>query len=213
MKKGILGKKLGMTQIFMADGRLCPVTVVQAGPCPVTQKKTVETDGYVAIQVGFDAYPENRVKKLTNAPQRGIFQKAGVAPQRHTRELRLESIEGYEVGKDILVSVFAAGEHVDVKGVSKGKGTQGPIKRWNQSRGPMAHGSKYHRGLGSMSANTDPARVFKNKKMAGRMGFEKTTVQNLEVVRVDEARNLLLLKGAVPGPKGGLLIVCDTVKA
>ena len=213
MKKGIVGKKIGMTQIFAEDGRLIPVTVIQAGPCPVVQKKTVEKDGYEAIQVGFDAYAPNRAEKLVNKPQKGHFAKANVEPTRTLRELRLEDCSTYNVGDEIKVDVFAAGDHVDVTGTSKGHGYSGVIQRWNHHTGPMAHGSKYHRGVGSMSANSDPSRVFKNKHMAGQYGVERVTIQNLEVVDVDAERNLLLVKGAVPGPNESLLIVRDTVKA
>ncbi len=213
MKKAIVGKKLGMTQVFLPDGRIAPVTVVQAGPCTVTQLKTVDKDGYTAVQVGFDAIPENRVKKLVNKPEKGHFDKAGVAPTRALRELRLESVDGLSVGAVIKSDVFAAGDKIDVIGTSKGKGTLGPIQRWNMSRGPMAHGSKYHRGLGSMSANSDPSRVFKNKHMAGRTGHERVTIQDLEVVRVDAERDLILVRGAIPGPAGGLVIIRDSVKA
>lgn len=213
MKKAILGKKLGMSQKFLPDGRLVPVTVIQAGPCTVVQKKTLEKDGYEAIQVGFDEVPEHRVKKTVNKPEAGHFAKAGVAPARHLRELRLADCAGYEVGQTIGVSVFEAGEKIDVTGTTKGHGFTGAIYRWNQSRGPMAHGSKYHRGVGSMSANSDPSRVFKNKHMAGQYGVERVTVLNLEIIEVDAERNLLLVKGAVPGAKNSLLLVRDTCKA
>ena len=213
MKKAIVGKKVGMTQVFTPDGRLIPVTVIQAGPCPVVQKKTVETDGYEAVQVGFDEIPENRVKKLVNKPEAGHFKKAGVAPCRKLREFRFEDAASYEVGQVIKCDVFAEGDKVDVSGISKGHGYTGAIQRWNQHTGPMAHGSKYHRGVGSLSANSDPSRVFKNKHMAGHYGVERVTVQNLEIVKVDAERNLLLIKGAVPGPNGGLLLVRNTCKA
>jgi len=213
MKKAILGKKLGMTQQFLPDGRLVPVTVVQAGPCTVVQKKTLEKDGYVALQLSFDEYPEVRAKKLVNKPEAGHFKKAGVAPARYLREFRLADVAPYEVGQTLSCAQFEAGEKVDVTGTSKGHGFTGAIYRWNQSRGPMAHGSKYHRGVGSMSANSDPSRVFKNKKMAGQYGAERVTMQNLEVVGVDAERNLLLIKGAVPGPNKGLLLVRDACKA
>ena len=213
MKKAILGRKLGMTQQFLPDGRLVPVTVVQAGPCTVVQKKTREKDGYEALQLSFEQLAENRAKKLVNKPQAGHFKKAGVAPARFLREFRLDDISGYEVGQTLSVSQFNAGEKVDVTGTSKGHGFTGVIYRWNQSRGPMAHGSKYHRGVGSMSANSDPSRVFKNKHMSGHYGVERVTVQNLEVIAVDAERNLLLIKGAVPGPKKGLLMVRDACKA
>lgn len=213
MKKAILGKKLGMSQKFLPDGRLVPVTVIQAGPCTVVQKKTMDKDGYEAIQVGFDTLPENRVKKLVSKPKAGHFAKAGTAPTRHLRELRLADCAPYEVGQTIGVSVFEAGERIDVTGTSKGHGFTGVIYRWNQSKGPMTHGSKYHRGVGAMAANSTPSRVFKNKKMSGHYGVERVTIQNLEIVEVDAERNLLLVKGAVPGAKNSLLLVRDTCKA
>ena len=213
MKKAILGKKLGMTQKFLPDGRLVPVTVILAGPCTVVQKKTLEKDGYEAVQVSFDAIPENRVKKLVNKPDAGHFKKAGAAPARHLREFRLEDSANYEVGQSIGVSTFAAGDKIDVTGTSKGHGFTGVIYRWNQSRGPMSHGSKYHRGVGAMSANSTPSRVFKNKHMSGQYGVERVTVQNLEVVEVDAERNLMLVKGAVPGAVNSLLLVRNTCKA
>ena len=213
MKKAILGTKVGMTQLFLEDGRVVPVTVVEAGPCTVVQKKTVERDGYSAIQVGFKTLAESRAKKLKNKPEQGHFKKAGVAATRYLREFRLDDAQNYEVGQLIGVDVFAKGDSIDVSGTSKGKGYTGPILRWNQHTGPMAHGSKYHRGVGSLSANSDPSRVFKNKHMAGQWGHEHVTVQNLEVVRVDGERNLLFVKGALPGPNGGLLMIRDSVKA
>ncbi len=213
MKKAILGTKVGMTQLFLEDGRVVPVTVVEAGPCTVVQKKTVERDGYSAIQVGFKTLSESRAKKLKNKPEQGHFKKAGVAATRYLREFRLDDAQNYEVGQLIGVDVFAKGESVDVVGTSKGHGYTGAILRWNQHTGPMAHGSKYHRGVGSLSANSDPSRVFKNKHMSGQWGHERVTVQNLEVVRVDGERNLLFVKGALPGPNGGLLMIRDSVKA
>ena len=213
MKKAIVGKKIGMTQIFTDDGRLVPVTVVEAGPCKVVQKKTTESDGYDAVQVGFDTLAENRAKKLVNQPLTGHFKKAGVAPTRYLRELRLDNVAELEVGNELTVSQFENGDKIDVSGISKGHGYTGAIQRWNQHTGPMAHGSKYHRGVGSLSANSDPSRVFKNKHMAGHYGVERVTVQNLEIVKVDAERNLLLIKGAVPGPNGGLLLVRNTCKA
>ena len=212
MKKAILGKKIGMTQIFVDDGRLVPVTVVEAGPCTVTQVKTVATDGYEAVQVGFGELSEQRAKKLLNKPEQGHFAKAGVAPARHLREFRCEDISGYSVGDAIKCDVFAEGDKIDVIGTSKGHGYTGVIQRWNQHTGPMAHGSKYHRGVGSLSANSDPSRVFKNKKMAGQYGGERVTVQNLEVVKVDAERNLLMIKGAIPGANGSLVMVRDAIK-
>ena len=213
MKKAILGTKVGMTQLFLEDGRVVPVTVVEAGPCTVVQKKTVERDGYSAIQVGFKTLSESRAKKLKNKPEQGHFKKAGVAATRYLREFRLDDAQNYEVGQLINVDVFAKGDSVDVVGTSKGHGYTGAILRWNQHTGPMAHGSKYHRGVGSLSANSDPSRVFKNNHMSGQWGHERVTVQNLEVVRVDGERNLLFVKGALPGPNGGLLMIRDSVKA
>ncbi len=213
MKKAIVGKKLGMTQVFTPDGRLVPVTVIEAGPCTVVQKKTIEKDGYEAIQVGYDVLNENRAKKLLNKPEAGHFKKAGTAACRTLRELRLEDSASYSVGQELKADVFAAGEKIDVVGTTKGHGFTGAIYRWNQHTGPMAHGSKYHRGVGSMGANTHPAHVFKNKKMSGHYGVERVTIQNLEIVQVDAERNLLLVKGAVPGPNGSVLLVRNTVKA
>ena len=213
MKKAIVGKKIGMTQIFTDDGRLVPVTVVEAGPCKVVQKKTTESDGYDAVQVGFDTLAENRAKKLVNQPLTGHFKKAGVAPTRYLRELRLDNVAELEVGNELTVSQFENGDKIDVSGISKGHGYTGAIQRWNQHTGPMAHGSKYHRGVGSMSANSDPSRVFKNKHMPGHYGVERVTVQNLEIVQVDAERSLLLVHGAVPGPKKGLLLIRNTCKA
>ena len=213
MKKAILGKKIGMTQIFLPDGRLVPVTVVEAGPCTVTQVKTVETDGYEAVQVGFGELSEKRAQKLKNKPELGHFAKANVPATRYLREFRFDDISGYTVGAQIKVDQFAQGDKVDVSGISKGHGYTGAIQRWNQHTGPMAHGSKYHRGVGSLSANSDPSRVFKGKHMAGQYGAEKVTVQNLEVVCVDAERNLLLIKGALPGANESLLVIRDSIKA
>ena len=213
MKKAIVGKKLGMTQIFLQDGRLVPVTVIQAGPCTVVQKKTIEKDGYEAVQFGFEQIPENRVEKLVNKPDAGHFKKAGVAPMRTLREFRLEDSASYEIGQEVKADIFAEGEKVDISGITKGHGFTGAIYRWNQHTGPMAHGSKYHRGVGSMSANSDPSRVFKNKHMPGQYGVEKVTVQNIEIVKVDAERSLLLVHGAVPGPKEGLLLIRNAIKA
>ena len=212
MKKAILGKKIGMTQVFVSDGRLIPVTVVEAGPCTVTMVKTKESDGYEAIQVGFGELSEQRAKKLLNKPELGHFAKAGVSPVRHLREFRLDDISAYNVGDTIKADVFAEGDKIDVTGTSKGHGYSGVIQRWNQHTGPMAHGSKYHRGVGSMGANSTPSRVFKNKHMPGQYGGERVTVQNLEVVKVDAERNLLLIKGAIPGANGSLVTVRDSVK-
>lgn len=208
MRKAILGKKLGMTQIFTENGLLVPVTVVEAGPCVVTQVKTQEKDGYNALQVGF----VDIKAKLVNKPLKGHFDKGNISYKRYLRELKLDNAQEYNVGSEIKADIFAAGDKVDVSGISKGKGFAGAIKRWNQHRGPMAHGSGYHRGPGSLGSGTSPGRVFKTKKLAGRMGAEKVTVPNLEVVKVDAERNLLLIKGAVPGVKGSLLTIKETVK-
>ena len=209
MKKAILATKVGMTQIFNEDGTLVPVTVLQAGPCAVTQIKTVENDGYSAVQVGF----ADKREKLVNKPMKGQFDKAGVSYKRFVREFRFEDAESYELAQEIKADIFTAGEKVDATAISKGKGFQGAIKRHGQSRGPMAHGSKYHRHAGSNGACSDPSRVFKGKKMAGHMGNKKVTVQNLEIVRVDAENNLLLVKGAVPGPKKSLVTIKETVKS
>ena len=209
MKKAILATKVGMTQIFNDDGVLTPVTVLQAGPCVVTQVKTVENDGYSAVQVGFI----DKREKLVAKPQKGAFDKAGISYKRYVRELKLDDAESYEVKQEIKADVFAAGDKVDATAISKGKGFQGAIKRHGQSRGPMAHGSKYHRHAGSNGACSDPSKVFKGKKMAGHMGAKQITVQNLEVVRVDAENNLILVKGAVPGPKKALVTVKSTVKS
>ena len=209
MKKAILATKVGMTQIFNEDGVLTPVTVLQAGPCVVTQVKTVENDGYSAVQVGF----VDKREKLVNKPMKGQFDKAGVSYKRFVREFRFEDAESYELAQEIKADIFTAGEKVDATAISKGKGFQGAIKRHGQSRGPMAHGSKYHRHAGSNGACSDPSRVFKGKKMAGHMGNKKVTVQNLEIVKVDAENNLLLVKGAVPGPKKSLVTIKETVKS
>ena len=209
MKKAILATKVGMTQIFNEDGVLTPVTVLQAGPCVVTQVKTVENDGYSAVQVGF----VDKREKLVNKPLKGHFEKAGVSYKRYVRELKLEDAENYAPAQEIKADIFAAGDHIDATAISKGKGFQGAIKRHGQSRGPMAHGSKFHRHAGSNGACSDPSKVFKGKKMPGQMGNKQITVQNLEVVRVDVENNLLLIKGSVPGPKKCLVTVKETVKA
>ena len=209
MKKAILTTKVGMTQIFNEDGVLTPVTVLQAGPCVVTQVKTVENDGYSAIQVGFGDIRE----KLVNKPMKGHFAKAGVAPKRFVREFRLEDAESYAVGQEIKADVFAAGDKIDATAKSKGKGFQGAIKRHGQSRGPMTHGSKYHRHAGSNGSATTPGRVFKGKGMPGQMGNKRITTQNLEIVKIDAENNLILVKGAVPGPKKSLVTLKETVKA
>ena len=209
MKKAILTTKVGMTQVFSEDGVLTPVTVLQAGPCVVTQVKTVENDGYSAVQVGFGDIRE----KLVNKPKKGHFAKAGVTAKRFLKEFRLEDVESYTLGQEIKADVFAAGDKVDATAKSKGKGFQGAIKRHGQSRGPMAHGSKYHRHAGSNGSATTPGRVFKGKHMPGHMGAVRVTVQNLEVVSVDAEKNLILVKGAVPGPKKSLVMLKESVKA
>lgn len=205
--KGILGTKLGMTQIFTEEGIVLPVTVVEAGPVVVTQIKTNEKDGYNAIQVGF----KDAKEKSLNKPQKGHLAAANVL-KKHLKEFRVDSVEGYTVGQAINADLFAAGEIIDVTGISKGKGFQGPIKRHGQSRGPESHGSRYHRRPGSMGACSFPGRVFKNKKLAGHMGSVKVTVQNLEVVKVDAEKNLILVKGAIPGAKGSVVTIKEAVK-
>ena len=209
MKKAILATKVGMTQIFNEDGVLTPVTVLQAGPCVVTQVKTVENDGYDAVQVGFADIKE----KLVSKPVKGHFDKAEVPYKRFLREFKFENASEYSVKDEIKADIFAAGDKVDATAISKGKGFQGAIKRLGQSRGPMAHGSKYHRHAGSNGACSDPSKVFKGKHMPGHMGNVQVTVQNLEIVRVDTENNLLLVKGAVPGPKKSLVTIKETVKS
>lgn len=208
MKKAILGTKLGMTQMFREDGTMIPVTVVLAGPCPVVQKKSVDHDGYEAVQVAFKPIRE----KLCTKPMLGHFKKAGVEAHRYTREFKFDDTAAYEVGQVIKADIFANGDHVDVTATSKGKGFEGNIKRWNQGRGRKTHGSHSYRVPGSMGACTYPGEVFKTKHLPGHMGSERVTVQNLEVVRVDADRNLLLVKGAIPGAKGSLVTVRETVK-
>ena len=207
MTKGILGRKIGMTQVFAENGELIPVTVIAANPNVVLQKKTTETDGYNAIQLGF----EDKREKLTNKPEQGHTAKASTTPKRFIREIRDADVDGLEVGQEVKVDVFATGEIVDVTGISKGKGFHGVIKRHGQSRGPMSHGSRYHRRPGSMGP-VAPNRVFKGKKLAGRMGGDQVTIQNLEIVQVDTERNLLLVKGNVPGAKKSLVVVQGAVK-
>lgn len=210
MKKGLIGKKIGMTQIFDEAGNVIPVTVVEAGPCTVTQIKTVENDGYQAVQVGFGDVKVSRVNK----PMKGHFDKADVAPKKTLKEFRLESIDGIEVGNILKADTFEVGEIVDVKGTSKGHGTAGAIKRWNFSRLRMTHGTgPNHRHAGSLGACSSPSRVFKGKKMAGHYGHETVTVQNLKIAKVDAENNLIAIKGAIPGPKGGIVVITDAVKA
>lgn len=206
---GIMGKKIGMTQVFTEDGVVIPVTVVEAGPVFVTQIKTVETDGYNAVQIAFGDIKDKNVNK----PMKGHFAKAGVENKKYVMEFRVEDTSAYQVGQELKADIFEEGMKIDVTGTSKGKGTAGPIKRWNQSRGPETHGSKYHRGPGSIGAASYPARVIKGMKMAGHMGSEQVTVQNLEVVKIDTERNLLLVKGAVPGPRKGLVTIKKAVKS
>ena len=209
MKKAILAKKIGMTQIFDEANNLIPVTVLEAGPCTVVQKKTVENDGYEALQVGFIDAKEKQLIK----PEKGHFAKAGVTAKKHLKEFRLEDTAAYEVGAEIKADVFVAGDKIDVVGISKGKGYQVAIKKYGQSRGPMGHGSKSHRVAGSMGAATSPGRVMKGKGLPSHMGSVQITVQNLEVVRVDADKNLILVKGAVPGSKGTIITIKDSVKA
>ena len=208
MKKAILATKVGMTQIFAESGELVPVTVLQAGPCVVTQVKTEENDGYNAVKVGFGDIRE----KLVNKPEKGAFDKAGVSVKRYVREFRLENAADYKVKDEIKADIFAAGDHVDATAVTKGKGFQGAVKRLGQHRGPMKHGSKFHRHQGSNGSATTPGRVFKGKGMPGHMGSVQRTIENLEVIRVDAENNLLLVKGSVPGPKKSLITIKETVK-
>ena len=209
MKKAILATKVGMTQIFNETGALIPVTVLQAGPCVVTQVKTVANDGYDAVQVGF----VDKREKLLNKPRKGHFDKAGVSYKRYLREFRFDNAAEYEVKQEIKADIFKEGDKIDASAISKGKGFQGAIKRYGQHRGPMAHGSKFHRHQGSNGSATTPGRVFKGKGMPGHMGCKKVTVQNLEVVKVDVENNVILVKGAVPGPKKCLVTLKETVKA
>ena len=209
MKKAILATKIGMTQIFAEDGELIPVTVLQAGPCVVTQVKTVANDGYSAVQVGF----MDKREKLANKPMKGQFEKAGTSVKRYVKELKLDDAESYELGQEITVSMFEAGDKVDATAISKGKGYQGAIKRHGQNTGPKTHGSKYHRHAGSNGMASDPAKVMKGKKMAGHMGHVQVTVQNLEVVRIDAENNVILVKGSVPGPKKSLVTLKSAAKA
>ncbi|HOB42367.1 MAG TPA: 50S ribosomal protein L3 [Bacillota bacterium] len=208
MGRAIIGRKIGMTQIFEEDGRVHPVTVIEAGPCCVVQKKHTATDGYEAVQLGFGEIDKRRVSK----PMAGHYAKANVKPSRHLKEFRIESADAYELGQEIKVDQWSVGDLVDVTGISRGKGFAGPMKRWNFSRGPMAHGSHYHRGVGSLGA-TAPARVFRGRKMAGRLGGTKATSLGLEVVKVDPERNLLMVRGSIPGATNGLVTIRDSVKA
>ena len=209
MKKALIGKKVGMTQIFDENGSVIPVTVIEAGPCVVAQVKTSEKDGYEAVQLGFGEVKENKLNK----PEKGHFAKANVTAKKHLREFRLDSIEGIKVGDELKADVFAAGDKIDVQGTSKGKGFQGVIKRHGQSRGPMGHGSMYHRRPGSMGPTSTPGRVFKGKKLPGHMGSVTVTIQNLDVIAVDMDKNVILVKGSVPGTKGAILKIKSAVKA
>ena len=208
MEKSILGKKIGMTQIFAENGEMLPITVIEAGPCAVVQIKTADKEGYDAVQLGFGEIREKNVNK----PRKGQFAKAGADNARVLKEFKVNSTSDYTLGAKVTVEVFANGDLVDVTGVSKGKGYQGVIKRYGKQRGPEAHGSGYHRGVGSMGACSYPGKVMKGKKLPGHFGVEKVTVQNLDVVKVDEEKNLILVKGAVPGPKGGIVTIKNTVK-
>ena len=210
MVKGIIGKKIGMTQIFDENGKVVPVTVVEAGPCPVVQKKTVEVDGYAAVQLGFAVQKQQRVTK----PLKGHFAKADVAPQKVLKEFRFADTSAFEVGSVVKADVFAAGDKVDVTGTSKGKGTAGAIKRWNFSRLKETHGTgPVARHAGSLGACSDPSRVYKGKKLAGHLGAERVTIQNLDIVKVDAENNLIAIRGAIPGPKGGYVVIADAKKA
>ena len=209
MKKGLIGKKVGMTQIFDEAGKVIPVTAIEAGPCVVAQVKTEETDGYTAIQLGFGDVKESKL----NRPEKGHFSKVNVTPKKHLREFRVDSVEEVKVGDELKADVFAAGDKIDIQGTSKGKGFQGVIKRHGQSRGPMGHGSMYHRRPGSMGPTSTPGRVFKGKKLPGHMGRVTVTIQNLDVVKVDLDKNVILVKGSVPGPKGAILKIKSAVKA
>ena len=209
MNKALIGKKVGMTQIFDENGAVIPVTVIEAGPCTVVQVKTVETDGYDAVKLGFGSVKESKLNK----PEKGNFKKANLEPKKHLREFRLDSVENVTVGSELKADVFAYGEKVDIQGTTKGKGFQGVIKRHGQHRGPMGHGSMYHRRPGSMGPTSTPGRVFKGKKLPGHMGVDTVTIQNLEVVRVDLDKNVILVKGSVPGCKGAILKIKNSVKA
>ncbi len=210
MKKGIIGKKIGMTQIFDAKGNAIPVTVIEAGPCAVTQIKTTENDGYEAVQLGFVTVAD----KKANKPQKGHFAKAGTSVMKHLKEFRLDDISGYHIGDTVTADVFAAGEKVDITGITKGRGYTGAVKRWNNHILRMTHGTgPIHREVGSMGANSSPSRVFKNKHMAGQYGNEQVTVLNLVVAKIDAEKNIIAVKGAVPGARGGIVFIRDTVKS
>jgi large subunit ribosomal protein L3 len=209
MKKALIGKKVGMTQIFDENGKIVPVTAIEVGPCTVTQIKTVEQDGYTAVQLGYGDVKESKLNK----PELGKFKKSNIAPKKYLKEVRLDSIEGIKVGDELKADVFAEGDKVDIQGTSKGKGFQGVIKRWGQSRGPMGHGSMYHRRPGSMGSTSTPGRVYKGKRLPGHMGVQTVTIQNLAIVKVDTDKNVILVKGSVPGAKGSILKIKSSVKA
>ena len=209
MKKALIGKKVGMTQIFDENGKIVPVTAIEVGPCTVTQIKTVEQDGYTAVQLGYGDVKESKLNK----PELGKFKKSNIAPKKYLKEVRLDSIEGIKVGDELKADVFAEGDKVDIQGTSKGKGFQGVIKRWGQSRGPMGHGSMYHRRPGSMGSTSTPGRVYKGKRLPGHMGVQIVTIQNLAIVKVDTDKNVILVKGSVPGAKGSILKIKSSVKA
>lgn len=209
MKKALIGKKVGMTQIFDENGRIVPVTAIEVGPCTVTQIKTAEQDGYTAVQLGYGDVKESKLNK----PELGKFKKSNIAPKKYLKEVRLDSIEGIKVGDELKADVFAEGDKVDIQGTSKGKGFQGVIKRWGQSRGPMGHGSMYHRRPGSMGSTSTPGRVYKGKRLPGHMGVQTVTIQNLAIVKVDTDKNVILVKGSVPGAKGSILKIKSSVKA
>lgn len=210
MKKGIIGRKVGMTQVFDEKGNVIPVTVIEAGPCVVSQVKTVENDGYNAIQLGFADVAERKLTK----PEVGHLKKVGVAPKKHLKEFRLEDIAGYKIGDTVTADIFAVGEKVDITGITKGRGFSGVIKRWNAQRLKMTHGTgPVHRQVGSIGANSSPSRVFKNKKMAGQYGNDRVTVLNLTIAKIDPEHNLIAVKGAVPGSRGGIVFIRNTVKA
>ena len=209
MKKALIGKKVGMTQIFDENGKIVPVTAIEVGPCTVTQIKTEEQDGYTAVQLGYGDVKESKLNK----PELGKFKKSNIAPKKYLKEVRLDSIEGIKVGDELKADVFAEGDKVDIQGTSKGKGFQGVIKRWGQSRGPMGHGSMYHRRPGSMGSTSTPGRVYKGKRLPGHMGVQTVTIQNLAIVKVDTDKNVILVKGSVPGAKGSILKIKSSVKA
>ncbi len=209
MKKAILGKKLGMSQIFTPEGVVIPVTLVEAGPCPIVQIKSKEKDGYSAIQIGFGEQKENRI----NVPTKGHYKKSGVAPRRYLREFRTKEADKFELGQEIKCDTFTEGDKVDVTGKTRGRGFTGTVQRWNTSIGPKSHGSRYHRGPGALSACSTPSRVFKNTRLPGQYGHEQVTIENLEIVRIDKTRNLLFIKGGIPGARNGLLTIRQTQKA